>query len=75
MKELLRTTDVVLISALRAALGEAGIRLIELDTHTSVMEGSIGALPRRLMVADEDHPVARRILDELRRPAPEAGDG
>ncbi|SDH26047.1 DUF2007 domain-containing protein [Roseospirillum parvum] len=65
MKELLRTTDVVLISALKAALAEAGIRLVELDTHTSVMEGSIGALPRRMMVAAADHAVAARILDDL----------
>lgn len=62
MQEVIRTNDVVLLSALRAELTAHGVECLELDTHTSIMEGSLGVLPRRLMVADEDAFVARRIV-------------
>lgn len=62
MKELLRTTDPVRLSWLLALLNDAGIEGIVLDTHTSILEGSIGAIPRRLMVAEEDHAAACRLL-------------
>lgn len=62
MKELLRTNDVVRLSWLQALLADAGIEYVVLDLHTSVVEGSIGILPRRLMVSDEDHARARRVL-------------
>lgn len=62
MKELIRTNDAVRLSWLQAVLGEAGIEAIVLDSHTSVIEGSIGAIPRRLMVADADHFRARAVL-------------
>ncbi len=62
MKELLRTNDVVELSWAEAVLAEAGIDCVVLDLHTSVLEGSIGILPRRLMVADEDHWRARSML-------------
>ena len=64
MKELLRTTDGVLLSWLNALLADAGIAAAVFDTHTSILEGSIGAIPRRLMVDDEDHAQAQRILTE-----------
>lgn len=64
MKELLRTNDPVRLSWVQAALAAEGIETLVLDTHMSVVEGSIGALPRRLMVADDDHPRARRLLVE-----------
>lgn len=64
MVELLRSNDVVRLSWLTALLREAGIEAILLDTHTSVIEGSIGAIARRLVVADEDAPRARRVLAE-----------
>ncbi len=64
MVELLRTNNPVLISWSSALLRDAAILPILLDAHMSVLEGSIGALPRRLMVADDDAPRARRILDE-----------
>lgn len=60
MKELLRTNDQVRLSWLQALLAAAGIRAVVLDAHTSIIEGSIGAIPRRLMVDDADH---RRALD------------
>jgi len=63
MKELLRTNDLVLISFVRALLDEAGIEALYLDHHMS-LEGSLGALPRRILVAEDDLPRARRILGE-----------
>ncbi|MFN4283893.1 MAG: DUF2007 domain-containing protein [Alphaproteobacteria bacterium] len=64
MKELLRTNDPVLMSFASALLADAGIAAVQFDLHTSVLEGSIGALPRRLMVPDEDHLRAEELLDQ-----------
>lgn len=64
MRELLRTNDVVLISAVEALLDSAGIGHLVLDQHMSVMEGSIGLLPRRLLVEDGAFAPARALLDE-----------
>ncbi len=63
MVELLRTNDIVRLSFLGALLADAGIETVVLDTHTSVLEGSIGAIPRRLMVIGDDIVAARRVLD------------
>ncbi|HEX3808614.1 MAG TPA: DUF2007 domain-containing protein [Rhizomicrobium sp.] len=54
MREVLRTNDPVLLSFAQDVLAQAGIEAIVFDSHTSVVEGSIGVLPRRLMVVDED---------------------
>lgn len=62
MKELLRTNDVVKLSWLKALLADAGIEALVLDEHTSILEGSAGAIPRRLMVIDEDYRQARELL-------------
>jgi len=62
MKELLRTTDAVLLSWLTALLADAGIEAVIFDSHTSILEGSLGALPRRLMVPGDDLEPARRLL-------------
>lgn len=76
MKELLRTNDTVRLSWLTALLADAGIESTVLDTHTSVLEGSIGAIPRRLVVADDDYLRARRLLEGAGENLPEAlGDG
>jgi hypothetical protein len=64
MVELLRTNDPVLLSWLTALLTEARIEAFVFDSHTSVLEGSIGALPRRLVVARADELRARRLLTE-----------
>lgn len=64
MRELLRTNDAVRLSWLTALLADSGIEGIVLDQHTSAVEGSISAIPRRLMVADGDFERARRLLDE-----------
>ena len=62
MRELVRTNNAVLITAIEALLKAAEIPHIVLDQHMSVLEGSIGILPRRLMVADRDHFMASVIL-------------
>jgi hypothetical protein len=64
MTELLRTNDPVLISAVEALLGGAGIECMVADRYMSVMEGSIGALPRRVLVADQEVTKARRLLTD-----------
>jgi hypothetical protein len=62
MKELLRTNDMVKVSWLEALLADAGIEVLVFDPHTSILEGSIGVLPRRLMVSDDDYARARRVI-------------
>ena len=62
MKELLRTNDLVLISVVEATLGGADIVVMVADQFMSAMEGSLGFLPRRLMVSDDDYLQAIRIL-------------
>ena len=64
MKELLRTNDMVKLSWLEALLADAGIDTLVLDHHTSVVEGSIGILPRRLVVGDRDYDRAKQIMQE-----------
>ena len=64
MKELLRTNDLVKISWVTALLSDCGIEALVLDGNTSIVEGSIGAIPRRIMVVDEDFTAARRVLDD-----------
>ncbi|WP_210530067.1 putative signal transducing protein [Rubellimicrobium arenae] len=54
MRELLRTTDPTVIAFATALLRGEGIDCFPLDHNMSVLEGSIGVLPRRLMVRDED---------------------
>ena len=62
MRVLARSNDPVRLSFLTALLADAGIAAIVLDDHTSAMEGSIGAIPRRLAVAAEDEARARQVL-------------
>ncbi len=62
MKEVLRTNNLVYLSFAQAVLDEAGIESLVFDTHMSVIEGSIGALPRRLMVDDDEVVRAKAVL-------------
>lgn len=62
MKELLRTTDPTVIAWATALLSGEDIETYALDVHMSVLEGSIGIFPRRLMVRDEDLFIARAVL-------------
>ena len=60
----MRTNNAVLVSAIGALLDGADIHYMVLDQNMSVLEGSLGILPRRLLVADEDLAAARRLLTE-----------
>lgn len=64
MKELIRTNDPVRLSWLTALLVDQQIEAFVLDTHTSILEGSAGAIPRRLLVSDHDFDAANRVLAE-----------
>ena len=63
MVELLRTNDPVRLSWVMALLSDADIGSVGFDSHASIVEGSIGALPRRLMVIADDLARARYVLD------------
>ena len=69
MKELTRTNDLVFLSWARTFLADSGIATLVLDGHTSVIEGSAGAIPRRLMVADRDFERARLMLRDAMEPS------
>jgi tRNA1(Val) A37 N6-methylase TrmN6 len=64
MRELVRTNNAVLVTAIDALLKSAGIPHQVLDQHMSVLEGSLGILPRRILVDDERHDEARRLLED-----------
>ena len=64
MKELVRSNDPVRLSWIEALLAGEGIGSIVLDQYTSIIEGSIGAIQRRLMVADDDLARAKALLAE-----------
>jgi hypothetical protein len=64
VRELVRTNDPVLVTAIEALLKGAEIPHVVLDQNMSVLEGSLGILPRRILV-DEDHvAAARQLLQE-----------
>ncbi len=62
MKELLRTNDPTIVAFVTALLRGEEIDCFPMDVHMSVLEGSIGVLPRRIMVRDQDHFRAKAIL-------------
>jgi len=62
MKELLRTNDPTVIAFATALLTGEGIDWFELDVNMSILDGSLGILPRRLMVRDKDHAAATRAM-------------
>ena len=65
MVELVRSNDLVHLSWAQAMLAAEGIECVLLDGHISVVEGSIGAFPRRLLVPDErPRAGARGVLAE-----------
>lgn len=73
MIELLRTNDPVLLSFAEAILTEGAVDYFVADRHMSALEGSLGFLQRRLLVANDQFAQARRLLsdaglaDELKR--------
>ena len=62
MKELLRSNDPTVIAFATALLEGEDIDVFQMDVHMSVLEGSIGILPRRLMVRERDHFRAKAVL-------------
>lgn len=62
MREIVRTNDPVLLSAIEALLNGAGIEHMVLDQNMSVLEGSLGFLQRRIVVATDQETAARNIL-------------
>jgi hypothetical protein len=64
VRELVRTTDVVLVSAIEALLKGAHIGHMVVDQNMSVLEGSIGIFPRRILVADGEFDAASRLLTD-----------
>jgi Putative prokaryotic signal transducing protein len=64
LRELVRTNDAVLISAIEALLKGARIAHMVADQNMSVLEGSIGIFPRRILVGDDEFAAARRLLAE-----------
>lgn len=64
MRSLLQSNDSVRLSFLTALLADAGIDAVVLDYHASVMDGSIGAVPRRLAVPSDQYDRAKRILTD-----------
>jgi hypothetical protein len=64
LRELVRTNDAVLISAIEALLKGAGIPHLLADQNISVLEGSIGAFQRRILVGEDEIDAARELLTE-----------
>jgi len=64
MKELLRTTDPTVIPFACALLQGEGIDAFPMDVHMSVLEGSLGILPRRLFVRERDWAEARIVMED-----------
>jgi tRNA1(Val) A37 N6-methylase TrmN6 len=64
LRELVRTNDAVLVSAIQALLDAAEIPHVVLDQNMSVLEGSLGILPRRILVHDEHQESARQLLED-----------
>lgn len=64
MRELVRTNDMVLVSAIGALLDGADIPHWVMDQNMSVLEGSLGVLPRRIMVEESSEMAARRLLKD-----------
>jgi hypothetical protein len=62
LRELVRTNDIVLVSAVGALLDGANIHHLVLDQNMSIVEGSLGMLPRRIMVHEDDNREARQLL-------------
>ena len=64
MRAVLKSLDPVVLGYAANVLSQEGIQSVVFDTHASVMDGSMGFLPRRLMVLDEDFDRAYRLLSE-----------
>jgi Putative prokaryotic signal transducing protein len=75
MRELLRTNDAVLITAIEALLNGAHIEHMVVDRNMSVLEGSIGIFPRRVLVGEDQFDAARQLLEDTGFANELRGDG
>jgi len=64
MRAVLKTVDPVILSFAADFLSQQGIESVVFDTHASIVDGSMGFLPRRLMVLDQDYERAGQLLRE-----------
>ncbi|WP_022721523.1 DUF2007 domain-containing protein [Rhodopseudomonas sp. B29] len=64
MRELVRTNDAVLLSAIGALLDGAAIEYLVMDQNMSILEGSLGVIPRRVLVHEDDLRCARQVLTD-----------
>ncbi|HXF53934.1 MAG TPA: DUF2007 domain-containing protein [Hyphomicrobiaceae bacterium] len=64
MREIMRTNDVVVLSLVEALLDDAGFEPLIADANMSVLEGSVGVFPRRVLVPEEYWHQARSVLVE-----------
>ena len=62
MIEIIRTNDVVMLGFVQSLLEQAEIPVFVADGHISVLEGSIGAFPRRMLVPEDHVAQARRLI-------------
>ncbi|MEO1719563.1 MAG: DUF2007 domain-containing protein [Pseudomonadota bacterium] len=64
VREIVRTNDPVLVNFIESLLRQGGCEVMVADQNMSIMEGSIGAFPRRILVADRDFREAKSILED-----------
>jgi hypothetical protein len=64
MREILRTNDPVVLNFAEALLRDAGLGPAVADGNMSVLEGSIGVFPRRLLVPAKAWEEAFNVLSE-----------
>jgi hypothetical protein len=64
VKEIVRTNNAVIVSVITALLDSAKIQHMVLDQNMSILEGSVGIIPRRIMVSDEQELRARQLLED-----------
>lgn len=65
METVLKTNDIVLLSLAQAVLRDAAIQCVVFDEHAAAVEGSIGAIPRRLCVSATQVDRARALIEAL----------
>ncbi len=64
MRELMRTNDTVVVGLARSLLEAEGLLVMVADGNMSVLEGSIGMFPQRLMVVSSELERARAVLSD-----------
>lgn len=64
MKELLATNNLVTISYVESLLEDANIDFLILDQNMSILEGSLGIIPKRIMVTDGALLAAKQLLND-----------